>query len=179
MRIVLCVLLMAMAGCSKSANETTVETPDGTVTYSEDKVVVQTDQGRTTIETSGGQTRVESNEGSVSITQNSVPEGFPIPVMSGAVIESSSHSTPPDGRDIYQLTIRSSAPVDQIAEFYQKAFEARGFETSRADQAAGGMKMVMVTGDAEGFQAMAMISKEANSDQATATLSLASREKGP
>ncbi len=179
MRTLLVVGLLVAGGCRKSEEKTTVKTPEGTVHVEGDKVTVQTDQGRATIETKKDVTRIQTNEGTVTIGENKVPDGFPLPVMRGARIEQGSHMAPADGRETFQLTIRVPGPARPVAEFYEKALKDKGLKVTRTEQTNDEIQMVMLAGESGAVEAMAVVQKEAKAADTTAMISWNVRKKTP
>lgn len=171
MRILLVLMFLSVVGCGRSEEKTTVKTRGGTVKVEGEKVTIQTDKGKATIESKGNSTRIQTDEGTISVGDSDVPDGFPLPVISGAKVEHGAHMTSPDGGEVFQLSIAVPTPVKQLAEFYEKAFRDKGLKVTRNEQTSDEAQMVMLFGESEKVQATVTVIQEAGADQPNATIS--------
>jgi len=153
MRVALFILLVLMSGCEKSSEKATVKTPDGTV------------------EVDGGRVEVKTKDGSMVMAAQELPEGCPIVVMNGAKIARSTHMTQPDGQELFQVIVTTSAPVKEVASFYEKMFKDKGIAVSRTEQSGEGTQLVMLFGNSDSVDASAMIVKDAEAEEISATIS--------
>ena len=153
MRVALFVLLVLMSGCKKSSEKETVKTPDGTV------------------EVEGGRMEIKTKDGSMVMASQELPEGCPIVVMKGAKLANSTHMTQPDGQELFQVIVTTSVPVKEVASFYEKMFKDKGIAVSRTEQSGQGTQMIMLFGNSDGVDASAMIAKDADAKETSATIS--------
>jgi hypothetical protein len=153
MRVALFILLVLMSGCKKSSEKTTVKTPDGTM------------------EVEDGRMELKTKDGSMVMASQELPEGCPIVVMNGAKIASSTHMTQPDGQELFQVSVTTSVPVKEVASFYEKMFKDKGITVSRTEQSGQGTQMIMLFGNSDGVDASAMIVKDADAEETSATIS--------
>ena len=153
MRVALFVLLVLMSGCEKSSEKATVTTPDGTV------------------EVEGGRVEVKTKDGSMVMASQELPEGCPIVVMKGAKLANSTHMTQPDGQELFQVSVTTSAPVKEVASFYEKMFKDKGITVSRTEQSGQGTQVIMLFGNGDGVEASAMIAKDGDAEETSATIS--------
>jgi hypothetical protein len=172
MRILLAILLLMVIGCERSSSEqTTIDTPEGTITMEDGKVTVQTRQDTATIEASDGQARIQTGEGTMTFGGNKVPQGFPLEVMPGSKVEHSSHVTPAGRPGVFQVSLSVAAPVEQIADFYEKALRDKELSVTRSQQTVDGNTMVMLIGESPSADATAMILHDADAEQPTVMIS--------
>jgi hypothetical protein len=172
MRTLLAILLLMVIGCERSStDQTTIETPEGTITMEDGKVTVQTKEDKATIVASEGQARIQTDEGTMTFGGNKVPQGFPLAVMPGSKVEHSSHVTPAGRPEAYQVSLSVAAPVDQIADFYEKALRDKELSVTRSQQTVEGNTMVMLIGESQSADATAMILHDAGAEQPTVMIS--------
>ena len=159
MRFALFILLVLMSGCEKSSEKATVETPEGTM------------------EVEGGRMEIKTKDGSMVMAAQELPEGCPIVVMKGAKIASSTHMTQPDGQELFQVIVTTSAPVKEVASFYEKMFKDKGITVSRTEQSGQGAQLVMLFGNSDSVDVSAMIAKNADTEETSATISWSKKKQ--
>lgn len=174
MRILLVIALLLVGGCRKSADKAAVDTPEGTVQVDGDKVTVRTKDGQSSIETSGGKTVIKSagegKEGTVVVGENKAPEGFPLPVMSGARIEHSTHIAKADSPEVYQLSMKIAAPIAAVTEFYAKAFKDKGLKVEQSQTTGEESSQAIVAGEGTKIEASVVVVKEAKAKETTVAI---------
>jgi hypothetical protein len=153
MRVAVFILLVLMSGCEKSSEKASVKTPDGTV------------------EVDGGRMELKTKDGSMVMASQELPEGCPIVVMKGTKIANSTHITQPDGQELFQVIVTTSAPVKEVASFYEKMFKDKGIPITRTEQSGQGTQMIMLFGNSDSVDASAMIAKDADAEETSATIS--------
>lgn len=159
MRSALIILLVLVGGCKKSSDKSTINTPNGSMEIQGDRVALKT------------------KDGNVVMGSSELPEGCPILLMDGASIEGSTHMTQPDGAEFFQLSISTTASLSDVAAFYEKMLKDKGVSVSRTEQSDGSSQIVMLTGSAEGVDASALIGRDRDSEQTSATISWSGSKK--
>lgn len=61
------------------------------------------------------------------------PDGFPLPIMPGTEITSSTHRTQPGAREVFHVSLRGDGQLDRISDFYQRALVEMGLKVDRTD----------------------------------------------
>lgn len=148
---VLLLIAGAATGCRKSEDSAR----EG------ETVTIETEDGRKTlVQHDGDASRIQMPDGTVTVGRNSLPAGFPLPVAPGTEVKSSSHFNPPDKDEMFQITTEIAAPVDKIAEFYEKAMKDKGLEVSRLEQKSDRETLIVLTGKSDKVEAMVSTTRE-------------------
>jgi hypothetical protein len=184
MRLMLALILIILAGCSKEKEYTdskgnkvkvggdtmTIQTKDGKATFKKEggSVVIESKDGKQTFTQKDGVQKLETKDGTMSYGEQKVPDGFPLSVMPGSKVESSAHVKPAGQPEVFNLMCKNPAPLEKVAEFYEKAIKDKGLEIKKTEIKSDDGAQVMINGTSEAIEAMVMVMKPAKEKQTTA-----------
>jgi len=114
------VLVFALIGCGKS-----IKTEDGSISFKDGKIQINTDEGQTTIGEDGVNFQGDEDEGETSISFNeegaSLPEGYPsniVPIIeNGKVVMSGKDVN--DGITSYWTSVLVDKSYKEAVDFYK------------------------------------------------------------
>ncbi len=154
--VALALLAMVLSGCglaekaadkvAEKAAEKAVEAATG--------VKVESDKNSVTVKGKDGEQVTFSNS-----EDGKIPEGFPLPVYRGAKVLSGS-DVKSEGKTLWVVELQVKGDVTDVADFYEKAFQERGFEISRTDTDTDGEKMSLLMGESDKESTMTTINSE-------------------
>lgn len=193
MRALLLMGVVAFVGC-KSPSEAIIEAAtggkvdikegkvsfqgkDGSVTTVTDdgkgggRVVVTNDKGETaTVDAQEGQMRIKSKDGVAEWGTGKLPEGFPLPMLDGAAIQTSTKNSSEKG-DAFHVIATSKDEPAAIADFYAKALKDKGFEKiDRSEHNMGGTSMVTLAARKKDQAAAVTVMREEGKDESMVTI---------
>ncbi len=155
MRVLWVLPLVVLLGCDKAKESAAEKALDvatgGKVKKDGDKITITGDDGKATVEMKGGKTVVtgkdseratmtvegetgtaKSKEGTITFGKGEVPEGFPLPVYTGAEVRHARHAKPVGKNETYQLMAQVADPVEKVAAFYEQVLQDKGLKPKRA-----------------------------------------------
>ena len=182
-------LVLGVAACGGSdegaddgdQSGVTIQTDDGDVSIEggsgDGDVTVNVDDGELDISGSDDGADVtivvDSDDGSATSTGGeSVPDGFPVSIHPDCSVVSSTTIQAPDGE---MMMVTVEMPVDkaeEIADFYEEAFEDMGMMVMRTAGSSAEGSMIMLTGVDEDGDGGASCMVSIADDMATAVISI-------
>ena len=184
--------LVVICGCEK-AEEKTIEAASGGQVQVEsdgDRMVIRTEEGEAVIDRDGGKmvvttpegetatvtmgqdaARFEGKDGTFTIGGGKVPDGFPLPVMPGAQVVQSAHSTKPEGGESFQVAMTTTSKLADAATFYKKAMEDEGLSVERRDMQMGQAAQAHLMGKSGTTRAVVIIGSAADAETTTVSIS--------
>ena len=182
MRIFATLLLICFSGC-KCMGEKLLETATGgqvkvdgnsltiknekgeTATFSGEgkdgkgTLVVKNEKGETsTVVSDDKGLKVQSKDGTAEFGTGKIPDGFPLPLIDGATVQSGIHNKTAKG-DSFTLMASVTKDTAAIADFYAKELKTKGFKVEKVQNPAMA-NMVIVNGKKAKLSANCTVMRE-------------------
>lgn len=173
--------LVGLTGCENAAEsmaESMVEAASGgEVEIDRDgkKVRIKTDEGEVTTEVNeDGETARAvvtgpDGEKATFTSGKEVPADFPLPILEGAEVMSSTQMKQ-NGGAMYNVTIKTDQEPAQAADFYVEALKAKGLKTKRNELETDENLTIMVNGQSKTHQVMVNAARKGGDEKTTVLL---------
>lgn len=177
MRLLGAMLLVVVCGCGKSdeAGDRTAEKAvealsGGKVKVKGNKVTIKTEKGTATFERDDESGQVKTKDATISFGKNELPKGFPLKLYAGSKIAQAMHAKPDKEPEAFQVHASVSAPLDKVAEFYEKALKGKGLEVKRTKIESDDTQMINLNGQAGKVKAVVMVNRAKDAAETTTSI---------
>lgn len=176
--VALSALALLFTGGCQNAVESLVETAtDGQVKIDSEgkKITVKTDDGEITTEVDedgeGARAVIKGADGEASVIASgkAVPADFPLPILEGAQVLSSTEMKQ-NGGTMYNVTIQTDQQPKEAADFYAELLEKKGLKTKLNELKSGKDTMIMVSAQGEKDRVMIQSGRQAKDPKTTVLL---------
>ncbi len=185
-------VLLAAVGCKSPQDMILEAATGGQVDIKEGKITVKGEDGKTvvvqgneaqgsltitdekgetaTISGKDGSLRVVSDKGVTEIGGAKIPEGFPLPLIDGAKVVTSSSSTTGKA-PVYHLVAEVDGAPKAVADFYAQALADKGLaKVQRTEHQMGAGAMVTLTAKQKGLEVAVTVIKQEDKGKTMLTI---------